>query len=345
MHLLGIANGSLGGNSEILLKAALKAASDTDPSLTTSWLHAPSVSVPLNPPALQGSFDMGIDMLAAMRDGSSNSVDDRPAVLNAILDADAIIFATPVYSHQPAGMLKALLDRILGPFTDAAFATRAAEAQARGDPQARSQALDTRILKPRVVGFMAVAGSTTPDQVSMALPTLHVLVYSLHAKVVDQAVLTGCAAPGAVIYMDDGQAITRAQQLGHNVASQMGKPFDQALYLGPHPRGACPNCHLLNVELSCNDQNAISCVACGTEGRIETGDDGIVRPVWVADSTLSSITMAGKQRHVDDLLRNSLREAAAARAKPDAQRELEEWRRLQIPVVRLPSCEGVRTSL
>lgn len=46
MHILGLCNGSINGNSEILLKAALKVDTAIDSSLTVSWIHVPSVVLP-----------------------------------------------------------------------------------------------------------------------------------------------------------------------------------------------------------------------------------------------------------------------------------------------------------
>jgi len=77
-----------------------------------------------------------------------------------------------VHSHQPAGALKAFLDTLLGPYTDVAFAQRVLEGRKNGDAMFANMNVDMRILKPRVAGFMAVGGSTTPDQFTMALPTL-----------------------------------------------------------------------------------------------------------------------------------------------------------------------------
>jgi len=79
-----------------------------------------------------------------------------------------------------------LLDTLLGPYTDVAFALRVLEGKKNGDAKFANMNVDMRILKPRIAGFMAVGGSTTPDQFTMALPTLHLFAYSLHIKVVDQ---------------------------------------------------------------------------------------------------------------------------------------------------------------
>jgi len=218
MHILGLANGTPNGNSEILLKAALHAATEQDSSLTTSWIHIPSVVVPPNPPALPGALDISHGKNASMRvtEASKASVgpDDRAAVLNAILDADALIFSTPVYSRQPAGTLKAVIDRILGPYTDCSFAFRARERQEAGDERFQNIQIDERLFKPRVAGFLCAAGSVETNQTTMALPTLHTLVFSIHAKVVDQAICYGVPIPGLAAFKENGKAVTRAQELG-----------------------------------------------------------------------------------------------------------------------------------
>ncbi|PLB44761.1 flavo protein [Aspergillus steynii IBT 23096] len=340
MHILGIANGSLNGNSEILLKAALTGASKYDPSITSSWLHSPSVQVPRNPAPLQGAQDVSAGTNAVMRSAQPNAdtdLDDRAAVLNAILDADALIISTPIYSHQPAGMLKALVDRILGPFVDAALAKKTIEGRESGDPRFQGKEIDSRLLKPRVVGFMAVGGSTMSDQITMALPTLHNLVYSLHAKVVDQVVFQGYGAPGSVLVTGTEDAPARAQQLGRHVASQLGKTFDEAEYLGPVPEGACPFCHLAKIDLFCTRDNAVGCVTCGAEGKLEVGEDGVIRPVWNENSSISSITMAGKERHIEDVMRTGKQEMQRLQSDSALLRKQEYWRGVRIPVVALPS--------
>ncbi|KAK3078682.1 hypothetical protein LTS18_006895, partial [Coniosporium uncinatum] len=240
MKILGISNGSTHGNSETLLKAALFAAQSVDPSISISLIRTFDVSVPRNPSPLTGTQDITSSLIGLPKgkpesnaNGSTSSFqipDDRRAVLDALLDADAIILSSAIYSRQPPGPLKNLTDRILGPFTDPSFAYRASEArQGRGDPKHADARFDERLLKPRVAGFIAVGGSPerNTEQFTMALPTMHVLVGSLHAKVVDQCLLKGYAMPGAVL-LDGGEAVARAEELGRNVASQIGKGFEEA---------------------------------------------------------------------------------------------------------------------
>lgn len=341
MQILGIANGTQDGNSEILLKAALTAATELDHSITTRWIHAPSVSIPRNPKPLKGSLDVSHGLNEGLQAGETTTdpiPDDRRAVLDAILDADALIISTPVYSHSPAGFLKAVVDRILGPMTDVTFAKRTLQAQKAGDPRFKDAKVDMRLLKPRVVGFMAIGGSTTPDQFALALPMLHLMVYSLHAKVVDQVVFEACGTSGLVVTHKDGAYVDRAQQLGRNVASQLGKPFDDAEYLGDEPPGSCPYCHLSKIELfGCTEKNEIGCNTCGALGQLEVGKDGVIRPVWRQNCDISSITEAGKLTHIKDLDTNGAREKAEMEADPDFGKKRQAWRDVKIQVVPLHS--------
>lgn len=267
---------------------------------------------------------------------SSNStgvVDDRKALYEAIMDADALIFSTAVYSHQPAGALKAVLDKVLGPYTDPAFASRILAGQRAGDAKFKAMVVDARILKPRVCGFMAVGGSTTPDQFAMALPTLHLFAYSLHVKVVDQEIVMGCANPGAVLGSADNAVMCRAEELGRRVASQIGKRFDEAAYLGPQVEGACPQCHLAKYDFFGGEEMKVGCVVCGNTGRLVV-EGGKVSVKWDEESEYCCITWRGKEKHIDDIFKNG---SAEWKGLQGSKEKLQEWRDLDVGRVTLPS--------
>jgi multimeric flavodoxin WrbA len=351
MHILGLANGSIGGNSEILLKAALQSAkrssSPDGSAITTSWIHVPSVSYPPNAGPLAHANDismganagnnnhLGSSTTTTPNGNSTNSIiDDRLTLYNAILDADALIFSTAVYSHQPSGALKAALDKILGPYTDPAFASRILARQEKGDERFASMSVDRRILKPRVAGFLAVGGSTTPDQFAMALPTLHLFAYSLHVKVVDQEVVMGCANPGAVLHAGEGKVMERAEELGTRVAGQLGKGFDEAEYLGPVVEGACPQCHLAKYDFFGGIEMRVGCVVCGNTGRFVVTGGNKVRVEWDEDSDYCCITWRGKQKHIDDIFKNG---SAEWKGLKGSKESLQAWRNTDVGRVQLPS--------
>ncbi|KAF3038048.1 hypothetical protein E8E11_002019 [Didymella keratinophila] len=350
MHILGLANGSIGGNSTILLKAALLAAKEFVPDTTTSWIHVPSLSYPPNAGPLSHAQDVSMgankgnnDHGSALNVPAKEIVDDRKALYEEIMNADAILFSSAVYSHQPAGSLKAVLDKVLGSYTDPAFASRILAGKRSGDAKFKDMKVDERILKPRVCGFMCVGGSTTPDQFTMALPTLHLFAYSLHVKVVDQCVVSGCANPGSVISARNGAAMQRAQELGERVASQLGKSFDDAKYLGPEVEGACPACHLAKYDFFGGEGMRMGCVVCGNTGRFIV-NNGKVEVQWDEESEYCCIMWRGKEKHIDDIFKNG---SAEWKGLAGSEKEIERWRTVDVGRVTLPSEQqaGIASSL
>ncbi|KAH9829750.1 flavoprotein [Teratosphaeria destructans] len=336
MHVLGLCNGQRQGNSEILLRTALTEITSHDPTITTSWLHVPSVVIPPNPPPLQGAMDITAGSIKSHMDPKATkpdvTVDDRGAALNAILDADAIIVSSATYSHQPPGFLKALMDRIGGPFLDAGFVTTALRMKEAGHPYFANFKYDERILKPRVLGFMMTCGSTTRDQYSMALPSLHVLFYPLHAKIIDQFIGNHCLDAGSVLLKPE--LVARAKTLARNVVSQIGKPFDEATYLGPSEPGSCPYCHLSTIELFYDGQNSVGCVTCGARGRLVMKSDGQMLPEFEEDSKYSCITMRSKIKHAEEIMSWG---AGESERMAEIQEEKQRWLALEMPKVPLPS--------
>ncbi|KAF2856176.1 hypothetical protein T440DRAFT_550561 [Plenodomus tracheiphilus IPT5] len=348
MHILGLVNGSKGGNSEILLKAALLSAQEASPSTTTSWIHIPSVSYPRNPAPLSNAPDISLGTNASNNHRGDDTTspkdttpDDRLTVFNAILNADALIISTAVYSHQPAGPLKALLDTLLGPYTDVALATRILHDQTAGVGKYAHMSVDPRLLKPRIAAFMAVGGSTTPDQFTLALPGLHLLVCGLHAKVVDQVVFMGKATPGAVLRSEGDAVMGRARVVGRNVAGQIGRRFDDAVFLGEEGEGACPHCHLAKFELLGGSEGGIGCVTCGNRGRLVGGVGGRVRVEWEVESEFCCITMRGKEKHVDDIFEKGSVEWKGLDEDVEFKGDLRGWREEDCGRVRLESEGGL----
>ncbi|CCT74219.1 uncharacterized protein FFUJ_10262 [Fusarium fujikuroi IMI 58289] len=336
MHILGLCNGSINGNSEILLKAALKAATATDSSISVSWIHVPAVVLPRQ----HLPFKDDPSMIPYRDDGkqyqsSKREPDDRQAAFEAIMDADAIIIATPVYSHQPAGTLKALADAILGPYADVSMAYDLKRRQEAGDESVKDLKVDPRDFKPRVAGFIAVAGSnpTFPEQWTMALATMQTCLYPIHSRLVDQVVLSGYASPGAVL-ADAGTALARAELLGRRVASQMGKPYDEAQYLGPEESDSCPYCHLLKIEF--REGNRVVCIVCGANGILELGPGGDIRPEWEKDSNVSCLTLRGKIQHRHDIRDKLSMEQPKLASISSA---FAKWKSLEFPLAPLPSLQ------
>jgi multimeric flavodoxin WrbA len=339
MHILGISCGSPNGNSEILLKAALEAAVASATGTSISIIRLNELSCPSFP--IPGAFDPGRG--AAF--GPPKKLlphdkipDDRLAALNAILDADAIILASPVYTRQPAGVLKYFFDKTLGPTVDASFVLQALEGKKAGNPRFKDYSPDTRVLKPRIAGLIAVGGAGSPEWGTFALPLLHQCVFSFHAKVVDQIQIYQCPFPGSVLLRDESNAMEQAERLGRNIAANLGRSFEQAKYMGEN-HGSCPYCHLDMVVLNGTEDNGIDCAVCGAKGNLQANADGKIMAVMNAEPVTSIITMEGKGRHMQEI------EAVGRKLGPKMANETVQAERARYKdmdeslILRLPSSE------
>jgi multimeric flavodoxin WrbA len=275
--VLGLACGQPDGSAEILLKAALQAAEADGCAVELVRLH-----------------DLRIPSGA---DGPEP--DDIWWFWERLVECDAFVVSTPIISRTVAGRLKLLGDRLLGPNADAAIIEElVAVRRAGGDPVVPFR-VDERVLKPRVAGFIAVGGSLTSQWKTLTLPILHTTTFSMHMAVVDQVQFAGAGTPRSIVL--DAGALERAGQLGRNVASQLGRAFEDAEYLGDDP-GLCPMCHLDVVVLRGHD---VECATCGARG--ELGGDAVVR--WT-DLTTSVISMDEKRDHYFEILETAQRHAA-----------------------------------
>jgi len=271
LRLLGLNAGSVAGNTEIVLKEALRAA------------EAEGASVEL----------VRLDELRLPSGPDPKEPDDAWWFWERLMEADGLIVSSPIFSRTVPARLKLLMDRLLGPNADRAIVEKLVAMRASGEEPAVPFRLDERVLKPRVAGFIAVGGALTPQWKTLALPTMHLLTFSMQTAVVDQFVISGAGTPRSVVL--DGAALARSAQLGRNVAGQLGRSFDEAEYLGEP--GLCPLCHLDVVELR---GRTVDCATCGAQGRL--ADDFSVE--WT-DLTTSVISMAEKRAHYAEILQTA----------------------------------------
>jgi multimeric flavodoxin WrbA len=285
-RLLGIGCGQLAGSAEILLVEALRAAAGEGAEVELVRLE--ELRIPSGPDAPEP--------------------DDAWWLWDKLVECDALIVSTPIISRTVAARLKLVADRLLGPNADAAIIEALVAAKRAGQDPGVPFRVDERVLKPRVAGFIAVGGSLTSQWKTLALPILHTVTFSMHMAVVDQVQFEGAGTPQSIVLQPE--AIARAAQLGHNVATQIGRAFEDAEYRGDD--GLCPLCHLDVVTLRGSD---VECATCGARGVL---DGGGVR--WT-DLDSSVISMTEKRNHFAEIRDTAARHAeqreeidAAARA-------------------------------
>ena len=276
LRLLGLNAGSAGGNTEIVLKEALRAA------------QAEGAAVEL----------VRLDELRLPSGPDPKQPDDAWWFWEKLMEADGLVVSSPIFSRTVPARLKLLMDRLLGPNADRAIVEKLIAMRAAGQEPAVPFRLDERVLRPRVAGFIAVGGALTPQWKTLCLPTMHVLTFSMQTAVVDQFVVSGAGTPKSVVL--DDTAIARSAQLGRNVAVQLGRAFEDATYVGEP--GLCPLCHLDVVELHGRD---VTCATCGARGRL--ADDFSV--TWT-ELDCSVISMAEKRDHYDEILQTAQNHAA-----------------------------------
>lgn len=272
--LLGLSCGGAGSSSEIALKEALQAAEAAGTEV--EMVRLDELHLPMGP--------------------DPKEPDDAWWYWERLMECDALIISSPIYSRTVPARLKLLADRLLGPNADAAIVERLIAMRDAGEEPSVWFRLDERVLKPRVGGFIAVGGALTPQWKTLALPVMHTLTLSMQIAVVDQFVIEGAGTPRSVVL--DPAALSRSAQLGAAVAAQAGRTFDEAEYVGPE--GLCPMCHLDLVVLTGRD---IECGTCGARGRL--ADDLSVE--WT-DLTCSVISLHEKREHYQEILDTGARQ-------------------------------------
>ena len=238
--LLGLSCGQPRGSAEILLKCALSAA--VDAGAEVELLRLDELRLPAAP--------------------TLPEPDDAWWFWERLVACDGLIVWTPIMTRTVTARLKPLVDRLLGPNADVAIIRELVAAREAGREPVVPFRVDERVLKPRVGGFIAVGGSLTSQWKTLALPVLHTMTFSMQTAIADQVVFEGAGTPQSIV-LDDA-ALERAALLGRNVASQLGRAFDEVEYRGEP--GVCPMCHLDVVVLRGGTE--VECATCGARGTL-----------------------------------------------------------------------------
>jgi len=288
MKLLGLSCGRKMGNSEIMLKEALMAAEALGAEVEIirlidldikPCLHC--LQCPWHPKGPKGCIHK----------------DDAPFLWDKIMDCDGLIISSPVYSLTPPALLLNVRDRILGPKADIAFIDEYKKAGYKDVRFNRQAFVDERIFKPRPGGLISIGGAPYSDWVTLAIPVLHTLTFSLQVEIVDQIQLIGIGAPGAVLLNEE--ALEKAKRLGRNVAKTMGKTRNEMHYLGEE-KGICPSCHLNLLVIG--EKSGVMCPICGIKGTLKIENGEISYFFSEEEKKKSRLTIEGKRIHFYEIL-------------------------------------------
>jgi multimeric flavodoxin WrbA len=236
--------------------------------------------------------------------GPDAHADDAAWFWDQLMESDALIVSTPIYTRTIPGKLRLLGDKISGPQADVAFTSEILRMRAAGENIPVQFPIDERVLRPRVAGFIAVGGSLPSFWKTLALPLLHTLTASMQAAVVDQVQFAGAGSPASIVL--DPEALTRAAQLGRNVAEQLGRDYEDAEYRGQP--GACPVCHLDVIALM--PDGTIECATCGAAGTLVVCEGRVTPSFGEAGRAQSILTRGEKLAHFHEVQETAARHAS-----------------------------------
>lgn len=279
MKILGLSFGRKMKCSEILVKKALMGAETAGAEV--SFLR--TVNLRIDHCVGCGACSAG------MRAGKQIKCvikDDYHIVEEAILDADAIIVAAPVFALAPVGQYKNFLDRF-GPAHD----RMAVEAEQEKREKQGSEPLDPRCLKRRLISYISVGGANTQNWVSYGLSGMHILGISLWMKPVGHIDAYNMGQTGSPIL--DKDLMDRAYNLGKHMANAEGQDADSVAWMGEE--GTCPVCHLNNITMT--GTTTVECPLCGISGKLVVDGDKVRVDFPPEQQARSRYTRAGLQEH------------------------------------------------
>ncbi len=288
MRVLGLSAGNPSGSAEILLTAALDAASQQGADVALVRLD--ELELPTRP----------------LAPGQNAPSDDGGWLWDQLMDSDGLIVSAPIYSRTVPGKLKLVADRLSGPAADIAFAESYRQMLDRGETPPVGFPYDERVFRPRTAGLIAVGGAATSQWKTLALPVMFQMTFSAHMAVADQLLVGGAGMPRSVVL--DKSALAGAARVGHSVGAQLGLPFDAVEYRGES--GLCPLCHLSLMNIEGQD---VECATCGAGGRLSV-DGGRVQVLFDDPESVqrSVITLAEKRAHFREVQETGAAQGARA---------------------------------
>lgn len=264
MKVFGLAMGRVNGNSEILLKQALKACEDAGLEVSFARLHdyniKPCIGCELCTKLMRNNEPLhcvfGWDQ------------DDYMDLVEQIQAADALILAAPAYHLMPPGIGTVMLNR-----------NHSVGMLRRTQNQRRT-----------VCATIGVGGS---DWTSLFMPILNFTATEMLGSkmhLVDQMRLHRTPAVGMVVC--NQEAMDRAKLLGERVAAEVQKtgPVE---YHGDQI-GACPICHNDVLVLR---NGRVACAICDYEGDPVIKDGKIDHIHWDGGIEITRWSDHGSEHH------------------------------------------------
>ena len=281
MKILGISGGTKNGNNDAMCREALMGVKEVCPDAEIEFIRL--LDLDLKPCtgciACVGKIMQGKNSSCVIKD-------DYEWLKNKMLDADGVIFVTPIFEKGAMGAFKILQDRFAGPAHDRGMNTVCKMIS----EQTGNEGPDMRLFRDdKFVSFIAIGGSDWMTRISCD-ENLFAMVPMW--KVIDDEVFSWSKG----IALED-EKVAKCHQVGVNMAKICANP-ESYEYKGD--AGVCPHCHSRNFYLNQDASKAI-CEVCGIEGELKI-EDGKVSFCFTAEAeTHAHDTVSGKMMHAQDI--------------------------------------------
>lgn len=278
--VLGVTAGRKDSNSEILLKEALLECKNQGADVRMINLRDYNIEECTGCTACTHGMTNGKNVGCTLK-----NKDDKDAIMEVMLNVDAVIFSAPTYDLMPTATFSKFMHRNL--------AYESSFLEAIGAVEHRD----------RVAGLIAVGGSTRSWQ-SMALESMQATCFTNDFKVVDMLLATRVPAPKQCLLHDD--LIEKARKLGENIMKSLNTPASERKWLGEEDMGWCPNCHsnaLILGEVQWDGLHfPVECQVCGAGGNLEKTEDGKWKFVIQENGLCRDRTdVKGRQHHCEEI--------------------------------------------
>ena len=301
MKVLGLSFGRKNGNCDLLLKQALTGAKSTGAEVTY-----------INTCNLKIDRCTGCGACDKVREKGGMSVcllkDDFPFVEGAMMDADAIIAAAPVYSVAPVGQYKNLCDRMGASHDRSALIRENERRKELGWGEERM--LDSKYFKNRPLGLISVGGARTPGWTAMGLSSMHIIGFSNQMIPVDAVDAYGMGDRVHPVF--DKEFMERIYCLGKNIGDALKLPKEEVKWMGDND-GTCPVCHC--NQLTVRDGVTVECSVCGMVGELQLKEGKIKVEFPKEQWERSRYRLGGLMEHNDEI--NSMKERFMAKMEKD----------------------------
>ncbi len=279
--IMGVTSGRKDSNSDILLKESLLACQGQGAEIIMINLRDYNILDCTGCTACTHGMSQGKYVGCTL-----DEKDDKKAIMEVMLNQDAVIFAAPTYDLMPTATFLKFMHRNLS--YESAFL------EAIGAIERRN----------RVGALIAVGGSTRSWQ-SMALECMQATCFTNDFKIVDMLLATRVPAAKQCLLHDD--MIVRAHEIGNNIMKSLNTPVEERKWLGDEGMGWCPNCHSNSLSLGEVQWDGlffpIECQVCGAGGDLEKMKDGKFKFV-IAENGLcrDRTTVEGREEHLKEIM-------------------------------------------